>query len=167
MIEIQQPRPFDIVGDPVLVSGQSVTFEATVEWRITLAALQATGFFTGGGAISVRQFQVKISLDGLPFGPPARAFAHLSLFSRSVADGTIVDLQTIPMILGSRLVSDFEGWQPRPVVAGDSLSRIARDVYGDGNAWPILAEANRDMVSDPDLITIGQVLRIPLGMPIL
>ena len=47
------------------------------------------------------------------------------------------------------------------VVAGDSLSKIAKREYGDGNKWPMIFEANRDKVKNPDLIHPGQVLNIP------
>jgi len=47
------------------------------------------------------------------------------------------------------------------VVAGDSLSKIAKKVYGDGNQWKRIFEANRDTVKNPDLIHPGQVLKIP------
>jgi len=47
------------------------------------------------------------------------------------------------------------------VVKGDSLSRIAKQIYGDGNAWTRIFEANRDQLEDPDRIQPGQVLRIP------
>jgi uncharacterized protein YidB (DUF937 family) len=47
------------------------------------------------------------------------------------------------------------------VVSGDSLSKIAKHVYGDGNRWMAIFEANRDKLHDPDRISPGQVLRIP------
>ena len=47
------------------------------------------------------------------------------------------------------------------VVAGDSLSRIAKREYGDANAWHRIYEANRDSIKDPDLIYPGQTLEIP------
>lgn len=47
------------------------------------------------------------------------------------------------------------------VVSGDSLSKIAKHMYGDGNHWMQIFEANRDKLSDPDRISPGQVLRIP------
>ena len=47
------------------------------------------------------------------------------------------------------------------VVAGDSLSKIAKRFYGDGNKWPRIHEANRDQVPNPDLIHPGQKLTIP------
>lgn len=47
------------------------------------------------------------------------------------------------------------------VVAGDTLSRIARKVYGDGARWQAIFEANRDVLPRPDALRPGQVLRIP------
>lgn len=47
------------------------------------------------------------------------------------------------------------------VVAGDSLSKIAKKFYGDGKKWKPIFEANRDTVKNPDLIHPGQVLKIP------
>ena len=51
--------------------------------------------------------------------------------------------------------------QSYTVVAGDSLSKIAKRFYGDANKWPRIHEANRDQIKNPDLIHPGQKLRIP------
>lgn len=47
------------------------------------------------------------------------------------------------------------------VQRGDSLSRIAKELYGDASEWRHIFEANRDIITNPDLIHPGQVLRIP------
>ena len=47
------------------------------------------------------------------------------------------------------------------VVAGDSLSKIAKRYYGDATKWPRIHEANRDQIKNPDLIHPGQRLKIP------
>ncbi|MEN6671133.1 peptidoglycan-binding protein LysM [Psychrobacter sp. B38] len=47
------------------------------------------------------------------------------------------------------------------VKSGDSLSKIAQDVYGSANDYTKIFEANKPMLSDPDKIYPGQVLRIP------
>jgi nucleoid-associated protein YgaU len=47
------------------------------------------------------------------------------------------------------------------VVAGDSLSKIAKKIYGDGKRWKEIFEANKDKIKNPDLIHPGQVLKIP------
>ena len=51
--------------------------------------------------------------------------------------------------------------QTYEVVAGDSLSKIAKRHYGDANKWPRIYEANRDQIKNPDLIHPGQKLTIP------
>lgn len=51
--------------------------------------------------------------------------------------------------------------QTRTVVRGDSLSKIAKEVYGKASLWPRIFEANRDILDDPDKIYPGQVLKIP------
>ena len=47
------------------------------------------------------------------------------------------------------------------VVAGDSLWKIAREQLGSGARWEEIYEANRDIVSNPGMIYIGQTLTIP------
>ena len=47
------------------------------------------------------------------------------------------------------------------VVSGDTLSKIAKTVYGDAMKYPVIFEANKPMLKSPDLIYPGQVLRIP------
>lgn len=51
--------------------------------------------------------------------------------------------------------------QYHTVVSGDSLSKIAGKYYGDVQKYNIIFEANKPMLSDPDKIYPGQVLRIP------
>ena len=47
------------------------------------------------------------------------------------------------------------------VQAGDTLSAIAKAQLGDANKYQKIFEANRDVLSDPDKIKPGQVLKIP------
>ena len=47
------------------------------------------------------------------------------------------------------------------VKKGDSLSKIAKAHYGDAMKYPVIFEANKPMLKDPDLFYPGQVLRIP------
>lgn len=47
------------------------------------------------------------------------------------------------------------------VVAGDTLSAIAKREYGAASKYPLIFEANRPMLSHPDKIYPGQTLRIP------
>lgn len=57
--------------------------------------------------------------------------------------------------------AQIAGGQQYTVQKGDSLSRIAKHLLGDANAWKQIFEANRDVLSDPDKIFPGQTLKIP------
>lgn len=47
------------------------------------------------------------------------------------------------------------------VVKGDTLSKISKEMYGDPNKYQKIFEANKPMLTHPDKIYPGQVLRIP------
>ncbi|MFC3147358.1 LysM peptidoglycan-binding domain-containing protein [Piscinibacterium candidicorallinum] len=55
--------------------------------------------------------------------------------------------------------ADESSWHT--VVRGDMLSRIAKTAYGNANSYMKILEANEPMLSHPDKIYPGQVLRIP------
>ena len=47
------------------------------------------------------------------------------------------------------------------VVSGDTLGKIAKKFYGNAMKYPVIFEANQPMLTHPDKIYPGQVLRIP------
>ncbi len=47
------------------------------------------------------------------------------------------------------------------VQRGDSLSKIAKKYYGNAAKYPVIFEANREVIKNPDLIYPSQQLRIP------
>ncbi len=49
------------------------------------------------------------------------------------------------------------------VKSGDTLSKIAKEVYGDPMKYPAIFEANKPMLDHPDKIYPGQILRIPVA----
>ncbi len=49
-------------------------------------------------------------------------------------------------------------WVVKP---GDSLSKIAEDVYDDGSKYMKIFEANKDQLKDPNMIKPGQKLVLP------
>jgi nucleoid-associated protein YgaU len=48
------------------------------------------------------------------------------------------------------------------IQSGDTLSKLAKKYYGDAMAYNRIFEANREVIQDPDLIFVGQKIRIPL-----
>ena len=61
----------------------------------------------------------------------------------------------------SSTAPDTSSAQTYTVKSGDSLSKIAKHVYGDASKWHRIYEANRDKIKNPDLIHPGQELAIP------
>ncbi len=57
--------------------------------------------------------------------------------------------------------ADEDGMVFYPVEKGDTLSAIAKRLYGNANLYPRIFEANKPMLSNPDKIYPGQLLRIP------
>ncbi len=51
--------------------------------------------------------------------------------------------------------------EPYVVQPGDTLSRIAKKVYNDANKWNVIFEANRNILSKPESVRVGQTLMIP------
>jgi len=56
-----------------------------------------------------------------------------------------------------------EAWESKTytVKSGDTLGKIAKQFYGNAMEYPKIFEANKPMLTDPDKIYPGQVLRIP------
>jgi LysM repeat protein len=53
------------------------------------------------------------------------------------------------------------GGRTYTVKSGDTLSKIAKEMYGDANSYNKIFEANRDKLDDPNKIFPGQELVIP------
>ncbi|RPI01306.1 MAG: peptidoglycan-binding protein LysM [Calditrichaeota bacterium] len=47
------------------------------------------------------------------------------------------------------------------IKSGDTLSKIAKNYYGNAMKYPVIFEANREVIKDANLIYPGQVIRIP------
>ena len=62
---------------------------------------------------------------------------------------------------GSNVPKDNAYTQWYEVKAGDTLWKIAKAHYGDGNLYQDIFKANQDVLTDPDKIKVGQRLRIP------
>lgn len=68
-----------------------------------------------------------------------------------------------PELMARKDVKPAKREEPKKyvVVAGDTLSAIAKKVYGDPDRWKEIFEANKDTVKDPNAIRVGQELLIP------
>lgn len=82
------------------------------------------------------------------------------------------DREKVVLMIGntqgvSQVDDRLEVVEPEPeakfytVKSGDTLSKIAKEFYGDAMKYPVIFEANKPMLKDPNLIYPNQVLRIP------
>lgn len=159
--EIQQPRPFDLVGDPVLVAGIATGFEATVQYRVHDGHDERTGFFNAGGGTGEHgQFQIAVDVSGAAF---ALDRLFVEIYEESAKDGSEINKVIVPVIFGPRIVAGYFGFRIHVVQPGDTLSAIAAQHYGSAGAFDRIARANPLLISDPNLIFPGQELKIPIG----
>lgn len=161
-IRIDQPRAFDIVGNPILVGGVGTGFEATLNYRVHEGHDEVTGFFmVGGGTGEHGQYQLQVDVAGAAFTLD-RVFVEV--FEISAEDGSEIHKVIVPVILGPRIVAGYVGYREHVVRTGDTLWAIAQTHYGNGSDFPLIVRANPALITDPDLIFPGQVLKIPIGV---
>jgi hypothetical protein len=158
-IAVRQPKLYDIVDDPVVVSGIGTGFEGTFAARVRDAQGHQLGQVTihAGGSGIWGNFNVAIPLSGVPTSPQAM----LEVYEASARDGTEVNKVTVLITSGRALLDPYHGFLQHTVAQGQTLSSIASQYYGNANLWPRLFEANRHVLLDANRIFIGQVLRVP------
>ena len=158
-ISVRHPRPHDIVDDPVEVAGVGTGFEGTLQARVRDHAgdeLAQRHFQAGGGGIW-GNFFFRIDVPSVPNRPRGT----LEIFEFSAEDGSEIHKHVIPIVFGRALVNPYTGFAVHTVRAGDTLSEIANEFYGDPSKFGRIFNANRHILDDPDVIVPGQDLRIP------
>ena len=160
LIEVRQPRAHDIIGRRFTIAGFGTGFEATVLWRVLGedGTPLAEGLVQGAGSMGVLQDFGHDVL--LPRSVSARGdHVVLQVFGEDASGenppGTDLNEVRVTLFTGLR------GWRLHEVIRGDTLSEIARDV-GESIRFQDVFESNRDILTDPDVIVPGQVLRVPL-----
>ena len=157
---MRQPRPHDIVDDPVGVCGVGTGFEGVISARVrdnNGRELRLTPIRAGGTGIW-GNFEDRIDLpERLP-----TARGTLEVFEEA-QDGSGRELNkvVVPIVFGPALVDPYHGFAQYTVESRDTLSSIAEQFLGDADRWRAIFQANRDQIEDPDVIFPGQVLRIP------
>ncbi len=159
-ISVRQPRPFDLVDDPVDVCGVGTGFEGVIAARVrddNGAQLAQVSIMAGGTGI-LGNFHAYLPLGVVPSTPQGT----LEVFESSASGlGDELNKVVVPITFGRALIDPYHGFAQYTVASGDTLSGIALGQYGDANQWPRLFEANRNQITNPNLIFPGQVLRIP------
>jgi lysozyme len=148
-IRITSPVAGATISSPVVVSGESNTFEGEVQVRVRDANWQVVGheYGIGGGMGTYGPFQISVA-----FSITKAQWGLVEAWWTSPQDGSEVDTVSVSVYLST---------EPSParsytVVRGDNLYRIALRF---GTTVQILTDLNN--ISDPNRIYVGQVLQIP------
>lgn len=159
-IDVQQPRPYDLVGNRIQISGiAGGAFEASFNYRITEGHDEVTGSFMAGDGVGGHgQFQIAVDVSDAQFTFD-RIFVEV--FHISPKDGAELDKVSVPVILGSRIVPDYRVYLEHIVAEGETLWSIATRYYGSGNLYHRLVAANPITITNPNLIRPGDVIKIP------
>lgn len=166
-ITVRSPQPFDIVGDSFILCGlgranEGVLGTAVLKDKNGAVLAKVSPMFVPGSGFLFTLFDFSV-----PVGAPATPEGVLTVEADNPSGLPQNDFKvTVPVTFGRVLLgSSYAGFHAHTVVTGDTLSGIAQDAYGDANLWPRLFVANRDAIADPDLIRVGQVLRVPFAGP--
>jgi nucleoid-associated protein YgaU len=155
---VDQPRSDDLVGNPLLLAGSGGGFEATIDVRVLdgNGAVLLETFLTSTNLISA--WQLSIALPDPP--PTPRGVIQVG---PSTGGDESPPMVSVSVFFGTAIVPGFRSYFTYTVQPGDTLSRIAVEqapLYI-GTGFRPLFEANRHVLSDPDLIQPGTVLRLP------
>ncbi len=85
----------------------------------------------------------------------AEAMEKAVLMAGNVKGVTEVNIDSLDAPAAARDVQYYT------IESGDSLSKVAKQFYGNAMDYPKLFEANKEVIQDPDLIYPGQKIRIP------
>jgi nucleoid-associated protein YgaU len=73
----------------------------------------------------------------------------------------VADIKVVPAAAPTATAAPAPAAATYTVQSGDTLSKIAKAKLGDAQLYMEIFQANRDLLTDPDKITPGQVLKIP------
>jgi len=154
-------------GEKLLGAGEAKAAEEVAKKDPTPVNVDAANQ-AAAKAIADYVAKMNLSADGLTIGFDA---ASGTVIVQGMADtqeikekillccGNVAGVESVQDQLG---VKESEA-EPQfyTVVSGDTLSKIAKEFYSNANAYMKIFEANKPMLSSPDKIYPGQMLRIP------
>ncbi len=154
---------FDFVkdaGEKLFGSGEAKAAETTAN-TAAANAKAAAAIHNYISALQLAPVDLAIAFDGahsvvtVSGTAPDQATKEKILLAAGNVAGVakVSDMMTVSRV-------DAEA-QFHTVVRGDTLSAIAKKFYGNANKYPVIFEANKPMLSHPDKIYPGQMLRIP------
>ena len=107
----------------------------------------------------------KLFIQGMAPSEQAKSkvWEQIKMANPNWAQELTADITVDPNAKPAKAQGAAVGGQERTytVKAGDSLSNISKELYGNAGEYMKIFEANRDVLSDPNKIRPGQTLKIP------
>lgn len=147
------------MDNPIVLSGVGTGFEGDLTARIRDASgrtLVEVNVRAGGTGIW-GNFEKRLRLNRVPRNPQGT----LEVFEHSAKDGSEIRKRVVRIVFGPSIVKPYHGFAQHKVKRGETLSAISNEWYGNPKHHRRIFEANRNQLTDPDEIKVGQVLRIP------
>lgn len=159
-IDVQQPRPYDLVTDQIMIGGVAGgAFEASFTFRVHEGHDEVTGtFMSGDGVGGHGQFQLTTNVSGAAFTLPQ---LFVEVFHVSPNDGAELNRVVVPVLLGRIIIPGYRNYLEHIVVAGETLWAISTKYYGSGNFYHRLVAANPHTITNPNVIHPGDLIRVP------
>ncbi len=159
-VRVRQPSRNDLVGDRFLVAGLGAGFEGTIGVRVLGPGgrvLAEDSAQSAAGGIGIGEFSVRVRLDRPP-RPGTRLTVQVFGDDPRGGPGPGSDLREVEVICfpGSR------GYLLHRVTSGETLTSIVRDVRPFTRTTVAQIVAANPRIDDPDVIRVGQRIRIPL-----
>ncbi len=162
-IQVRQPAADDLVGDSFVVAGLGAGFEGTIGLRVCnpRGVVIGTGSAqASAGGVGVGEFSATLSLDR---APQAGTRLSLQVFGDNPGlpdEGPDpgFDLREVEVVYFPGL----RGYLLYRVESGDTLTAVVRKTRDFGRTTVAKIVAANPRITDPDVIRVGQRLRIPL-----
>lgn len=113
------------------------------------------------GNLGIKNLEVGLDSGVCSLGgdcPSAEAMQKAVLLAGNVEGVSSVDIRNLRVPAPTPMEESVEYYV---IQKGDTLSKIAKQHYGDANKYPAIFEANREVIKNADLIFPGQKIRIP------
>lgn len=145
-------------GEKLADLGDDITLSRKISERIAIHGVKVKDLSV---AVKGEHVNIKGIADSIEDQEKALLIAgNVRGIARVTDDMTVKG--EVPMVKGGVAVKGITGRARFYTVAsGDNLSKISKAMYGDANKYMRIFDANKPMLSDPDKIYPGQVLRIP------
>ena len=142
-------------GVKVFGIGKTTEEEASEKSKKLIDAVNALGLSVSDLAVTINGDKATIAGEASDLATKEKV---VLVVGNTEGIASVEDNMTIAQI---EEIKEEEMARFHTVVSGDTLGKIAKNFYGNAMKYPVIFEANKPMLSHPDKIYPGQVLRIP------